>query len=463
MKHYKSTGILFLLVALVAGYAYFVEYKGKIQKEEQETQAKKIIPFSLEETTEFKIKTQTSEHVFKKVTDESGTKWFLEKPVQDIANYGAVQGFLAQFGAEGYEEVAAEGNVDLSIYGLNENPNTLTFTRKKDGQDEVVMIEVGTASAIGGKKYLRINGQDKVLIASFFWETQLQKNFSELREKNFIPPEFSIQTIAIQNKEKLHFEQKDAVWVLEELGAKDPDRSAIDDIYYQIKNLRASQIFKEGKNPSDVKNLGLLEPEITIDLSNGAKQITLQFSKNLLGQVYAISSERDVIFSLNPPAVKPFLKVAEDFRDKKKPLSFNVAEVEELDFRSSLTNFKLKKENNEWKSTETLNGMEVDNSKVVDILSKLSMMKVKKYFDQDVNYQKSGMTELKLKTSKGDKVLELEWSARPLDDVFVAKSNLSEKTFGLSMEDVSSLPFQAVIKEIKEPKVDEKAQEKVVQ
>lgn len=41
-----------------------------------------------------------------------------------------------------------------------------------------------------------------------------------------------------------------------------------------------------------------------------------------------------------------------------------------------------------------------------------------------------------------------------MDDVFVAKSNLSEKTFGLSMQDVGSLPFQAVV--VDPPKAEAK-------
>lgn len=464
MKQFKSTGVLFFLVALVVGYAYFFEYKGKTEKAAEEAQAKKIIPFSLEDISEFTIKTATSEHQFKKEKRETGAvQWMLEKPVKDIASYAAVQSFLSQFGQEAYEDIAAEGTgVDFSIYGLNENPGSFSFTRKHDGLDQTLTIEVGTASAIGGNKYLRLSKQDKVLIAGPFWEVQLQKNFSDLREKNFIDPNFEIEKIVIVNKESQTFEQKDGKWVLNELKTQDPDQVAIDNVYYQLKNLKASQILKEGKADQDLKNLGLQEPAIKITvLGKSDKKIDLSFSRNIANQVYAISGERNVIFSLNPPAVKPFEKLIEDYRDKKKPLSFNLADVEEVDFKSSLTSFKLKKQDSEWKSIEALSGMEVDNSKVVDILSKLSMMKVKKYFDREISYQKSGMSELILKTSKGDKLLELEWSPRPIEDVFVGKSNLSEKTFGLSMEDVGSLPFQAVIKET--PKVEEKDQGKTVQ
>ncbi len=448
MKQHKSKGIFVLLVAVVVGYAYFFEYRGKIEKEAQEQQAKKIIPFSLEEISEFTVTAANNESTFKKETEGKVVKWFMEKPQRDLASYGAVQGYLSQFGAEVYEEVAAEGqNIDYAIYGLTDKVNSVSFRKPT----EVVTIEVGGAVGLGGKKYIRINKQDRVLIAGYFWESQFQKATSELREKGFVPADFEISKIEIKNLrsngvEHLTFTQIDNKWTLSDLVTKDPDQTAVDDVYYQIKNMRAAQILKEGKSLQDMASLGLTEPETKVNLT-GPKDEKLEiiFSKNMTGQVYAAASNRDVIFSMNPPAVNVLRKSADDFRDKKKPLSFNLAEVQQIDYKSDLASFNLTKEANAWKSKEKIEGKEIDNAKVVDILSKLSTMKVKKYFDQEVSYQKSGMIELKLKTSKGDEVLDLKWSPKPLEDVFVAKSNLSEKTFGLSMQDVGSLPFQAVV------------------
>jgi hypothetical protein len=461
MKQFRSTGALFALVMLVVGYAYFFEYQGKIKKDAADAQAKKIISFSLEDTNEFSVKTFAEEYLFKKA--EGQKKWILEKPITDVGSFAAIQGFLSQFGQETYEDVVAEGpSTDYGIYGLDDKDPKARITEvtfKTPSQN--ILIQIGSATAIAGKKYLRINKENKVVLAGYFWESQFQKSLGELREKNFVPPDYSLDKIEIKNEDHMTFIQKDGKWVIEELGAKAPDHAAIDDIYYQVKNLRATQIFKEGKNPQDLTNLGLNEPEIQIKIygksASEDKPIEILFSKNMAGQVYAITSDRNVIFSLNAPAVGVFKKGLEDFRDKKKPLSFNLADVQEMDFRSSLTSFKLKKENQAWISTENTPGLEVDNAKVVDILSKLSAMRVKKYFDTEIPYQKSGMSELKLRTSKGDKVLELEWSGRPVEDVFVAKSNLEQKTFGISMQDISSLPFQAVLVEPKKADANQEA------
>lgn len=451
VKQFKSTGALLVLVMLVVGYAYFFEYKGKIQKAAQDTQSKKIIPFSLEDTIEFSVKNFAEEYLFKKL--EAQKTWVMEKPLFDVASFAAIQGFLSQFGQEIFDDIVAEGpGIDYSIYGLNDkDPKERISVVNFKTKDKSISIEIGSATAIAGKKYIRLNKEEKVRLAGYFWESQFQKSLSELREKSFIPSEISIEKIEIQYQDKMSFEQLDGKWTLKELLTKDPDQKTVDDIYYQIKNLRATQIFKEGKNPSDLANLSLTEPEIKIKVSGNVsgvpKSVDLIFSKNLAGQVYATSTDRNLIFSLNPPSVVAFRKTIEDFRDKKKPLSFSLAEVSEIEYKSSFVNFNLKKQNDTWISTENLKDMEVDSTKVVDLLNKVSLMKVDKYFDQEVTYQKSGMSELKLKSSNGQNILELEWSGRPVGDVFVAKSNLDTKTFGLSMQDISSLPFQSILKQ----------------
>lgn len=447
MKQFKSTGILVLVVAAVASYAYFGEYRSKIEKETQEAESKKIIPFSLEDITEFTVKSPAGEFVFVKYKAEKNVKWFIEKPVKDIADYGAIQGYLSQFGAEKFDDIAASGTgIDFEIFGLNDKSNSVTF---KKGAESLV-IHVGSATALAGKKYIRINSEEKILIADYFWESQFQKNLSEFREKALVPNDFKFSKFDIKNRtpsgiEQLAFVKQDGKWVLSNLLTQDPDQKILDDVYYQIQNIRAAQILKEGKSPSDLNNFGLSDPDVKVSLHGEDRDLDISFSRNITGQVYAITSERDVIFSLNPPAVTPLRRAVDDYRDKKKPLSFNLSDVNEINFKSDLSSFNLTKSENTWKSKEKIDGKVVDNEKVVDILSKLSMMRVKKYFDQGVDSQKSGMIELKLKSAQGSEVLDLKWSPKPVDDVFVATSNLSEKTFGLSMQDVGSLPFQAVV------------------
>lgn len=470
MKQLRSTGILVVLVAIVAGYAYFGEYQGKIHKEAVKLESKKIIPFSLEDTYKFSVKTPTQDFTFKK----EGSQWFMENPVRDNASFAAVQGYLSQFGQEVFEDVVAEGpDLNFSIYGLNNKDpsdkiNQVSFTVRGKTTDETISIEVGSVTALEGKSYIRLNGQNRVLLAGFFWGQQFQKDMRDLRERNFVPPDFKVTKIEVDNnignKEKMTFEQKDGKWILDELKTMDPDQVAIDDIYYQVKNLKSLQVFREEKKPQDLARMGLNDPELKIHVygqekdSKDAKVIDLVFSKDLMGQSYGTSSDRKGIFSLNPLILKPFTKEVSDFRDKKKPLGFDLADVSQVEYRSDLSSFKLKKENNEWVATEKIEGKHVDNAKVVDILSKLSMMKVKKYFDQEISYQKSGTTELKLKNSKDEELLDLKWSPKPVDDVFVGHSNLSEKTFGLSMQDISSLPLHAVIADIPTPTKVEKVE-----
>ncbi len=62
MKFLKTTGLLWLIVGLVGGYAYFYEYKGKNEQEAQELENKKLVKVELDSLTKIQIKSSRRYH-----------------------------------------------------------------------------------------------------------------------------------------------------------------------------------------------------------------------------------------------------------------------------------------------------------------------------------------------------------------------------------------------------------------
>jgi hypothetical protein len=106
----------------------------------------------------------------------------------------------------------------------------------------------------------------------------------------------------------------------------------------------------------------------------------------------------------------------------------------------------------EWSLVNAKPNQQVDGAKVSDLLNKLSNLKVKRFFDRDIDYQRSGTQSLILKDNQGHELLKLQWSPKPFKDVFVAKSQLSEKLFGLFTKDMDALPLHDIVKKKKEEK-----------
>jgi hypothetical protein len=460
-KKVNSTAVLFCIVLLVVVYAYFYEYKGKIAKQEQEDKGKIILTTPLEQITEFTVVNPDGKFVFHKI-DKT---WQMTEPVKDLASYGAVQGFLSQFGAEKYVEVVAEGaNLNESIYGFKadkdakDKPSELILKYP----DKTVTVEVGTAAALNGRRYIRLNNEPKVYLASYTWEFLLRKDMYDMREKTLIASDFEPTTINIKNSfGTLNFELgENKKWVLKNITTKDPEQTAIDDIRYQLMATRALKIDSDTQDPKILKETGLLNPSVEIWLTNkDKKELKISLAKNGENQVFATSTARTPIFEMPPNTLEIFNKEANDFRDKKRPLKFEMSQVNQIEFIGDFSNFQIQKQakkeitsKDEWTLANGKPTEQVDTTKATDLLNKLSNLKVKRFFESDVDYQRSGTQSLILRDNQGNELLKLQWSPKPFKDVFVAKSQLSDKLFGLSTKDMDALPIRDIIKDKKEEK-----------
>lgn len=460
MKILRSTGFLFLIVLLVVGYAYFFEYKGNQKKQEKEEKEKVIFTEAVEEIQEFTIKNPDGEFVFKKIDKD----WQMIKPVEDIASTSAVLGFLNQLAAEKYIEVVASGSdINEDIYGF----------LPKDGKDrptELVLkypqktesIEVGTVAALSGRRYLRINHNPKIYLVNYTWEFSLRKDMNELREKLLIPASFDAKSISLKNPMgTLDFLAGDNnKWVLKNITTNDPDQTAIDDLRYQLLATRALKIEKEQKNNDSIKKYGLNKPVLEIllqDRENNEMKILVTRDKDK--KIYAVTSQRNSIFELPANTIEIFSKEADDFRDRKRSLKFEPSQVNSIEYKSDFYDFNIQKkvslENKsepEWEGINLKSNQEVNVNKVQELLNKLVELKVGRFFERDIDYQRSGTQILVLKDNQGQELLKLSWSPKPYRDVFVTKSSLSENLFGLATKDIDALPLREIIQTKKEVK-----------
>jgi len=307
---------------------------------------------------------------------------------------------------------------------------------------------------MSGRRYLRINDEKKVILANYTWEFQLHKKMDDLREKTFLPPDADLKAIHIRNsKGMLDFENKDNHWALVNLKTHDQDNTLIDDLHNQVQNLRAAGIL-------DDKTKKITKPDIEMTLVSGDKKElkvlmaydTAPAKDGKNKRIFATVSNRDAVFEMAPQAIEIFNRSLDEFRDRRRPLNFELTKVNAIDFNSDLLNFRIKKDKTSWQLTDADTKKEVNLGKVNDLLNKLSSLKVKQFFDDGISYQKSGMETLVLKDDQGQALLQLEWSPKVVKNLFVAKTQLAEKPFGLDTKDIESLPLKDVITDKKDKK-----------
>ncbi len=432
MKFLKTTGILWVLVGLVVGYAYFYEYKGKNEKETQELESKKIIKVDFSALSKIQFKSSKGEISLEKVDGV----WKVSSPYQDYADIGTIQNLYNALAAEKTEETIAEGEgIDKSLYGLTEPQWIELYENTKK-----VRVEIGTVNALSGKKYLVLNNENKVVLGSFTWDSILNKDLNEFRKKDLVEyTESQVESIQFSNLKTgktLKIENKDGIWNLSEFKTNDLDRSVLESFVSSVFTLRAGQIDEASSSKKP------LIAKFVLKLKDGAKleEIRIFEAEGTLSRVEV--SGRPIAFKISSGMLAAFNKSLDDFRDRRQPLKFDRQKVDYIHYVSHSGQLSIKKQGDKWVS---LDNKTVDSAEVERLLNRLSQLKVKNFLGKDIPFQKSGVTQIKLKSGDLD-LLDLQWSPRVVKDVFVAKSSIFDEYVGLPVQDIESLPTQAILK-----------------
>jgi len=434
-----KTGLFVAIVAGVLSYAYFIEYKGSSEKQEQEERSKLIVGLEKESIQKMEFKNSRGIGLFEK----TGAQWMIKGELEDIADNQQIENILTQLLGEKFEEVVAEGdNVDSSIFGITDKSSSITFS----APSTQVTVQIGTETSVGNKKYLKLNNSNKVLLVSPTWEYLLERDFKDFISKDLLPRKEGIQKINIKSpKQILHFETQGGNWKLLDLKTDDKDQDAITQIHNNVRSLKAAKLFSQAE--SDIAKVGLDKPAFQIDIffEDGTKE-TISFTDfNKTREVIVKSSARKGLYLVNEHSGNFITKSLEDYRDRKRPFRLASQEFSRLSYKSSLSSFDLKNVNGEWLSIQELKGKEIDQVQMNDLLTRIQNLKINLFLDKDFESQKSGMNELKLFDEKGQEVLFLEWPSRPIGTNFIMRSSLEKYPFGVDMKDISALPFHRVV------------------
>lgn len=424
----KKTGLLWLVVALVVGYAYVYEYKGQKDKASQEQEAKKLFKADLKDIVSIQLKTNRGIILIEKKSDV----WTVVQPFEDVADIGAIQNLINTLTNESYEEVVAEGDFDTTIYGL-QDPFWIEVKTTNASQK----LSIGTVTGMSGKKYLQRDADKQVLLGSFTWDTVLNKESNEFRKKDlFGITEAEIQKIQFKNT-KLNILREGNLWKIEGFKTDDLDSSALDGFVTSLLTLRASQVDEAKASSKKVAH------DIEVQLSNNTTLNAKIFEAD--GNTSRIEvSGRSVAFKISSAVAQTFNKKMDDFRDRKKPFNFDRNQVTEIEFLADPDQFHVKKESGTW-GDATGNKRNVDSAEVERFLNKLSQLRVKSYLGKDIPFQESGSLRLKLKSQTQD-LLTLEWSPRAIQDMLVTKSSIFEEYVGVLSQDIKDLPVRSIYK-----------------
>lgn len=451
MSVFKSTGFFALVVILLLGYVYVFEYRGKIKEEEKKNEAAKVFSATPEDVIGFSIKNDKNEIALKK----EGNDWSIVSPISDLADKAITENTLKQILDEKSDSVVAEGeSLNLAYFGLDKPLAHITFNFKNNKD---TTVNIGSMSGIANKKYIQLNQEKKVMLVGADWSTYFNKTLKDFRNKDiFKVNKDQIKVITIRDGGKsLTFEKLNGFWQIKGEYAKETDQQEANNFIQDLVQMNASDFPSEDKSKfkttSDLKSLRIE----TVD----GKTIEAKLFKNEKDKKYYLTlNDKKNVFEIYQRYWDMLNKSQNDFRDKNLPFEFDQSKVSQIDYKSDLVKFELKKDGIDWKSSSD----PVDSEKVRELLGQLSNLKVQKFYGKDAGLFLHPKGTIVLKDQSGAALFNFQWGNEDnKNHVTVVKTNKNNELLGVMSENITKLPGQTILKKQANAKEEHSKETKV--
>jgi hypothetical protein len=449
----KSSIFYAFVLVLVLSVYYFDYYKGE-EKEKKKDEASILIPFPKDQI--IKIELNKGGEEVEVVRDDKS--WNLKKPIQDLADETTMDDWLNSLTSEKNTESIGEGEtVNWNNYGL-EKPKASITVYKNGG--EKIQIDLATRKNFEGSSFLRKDQGKLVMVASASWYSLMDKNILGLRDKRVLrKPTTDLQEVYFKRgKELLRLEVKEGLWVINGLTDFKFAQNAVRDLVNAIGEMRATEFATE-VTPNDKQKIemSLTAPQVIAELKfKDGKTWTAEFGVGKDNQWYAWPKDQDKVLKVEKIQIEKITKATVDsLRDREVPFVFKKDEVKKIIVQNAKApekSMELAKEGDKWKSS--LAG-EVDEKVIIDLVDKLSQMRVNDFLDG--KGKATGIEPPLQKITLADQEGKTIWSAaigesykkkvdKSESKFYFVKTSAYEDVVTVAENSVSALDFSKIIK-----------------
>lgn len=417
----KRQGLILWTAAaiVIGGYAVY-DYTQSEYLEKKKQESAGISAINKDQVSQFSIQTDKLTIEVKKQVDG----WRLLKPTDDNANQQGSKEFLNGIANERYLEIIKEGpGIDWSAYGLDKPAGTI---RLQSEDNSVESIAVGSIKNFEGNSYLRVNDQNKVILASSTWFAKLDKKVSDFRDQRLmrLPNSQVVRLIFEHEKEKFILTRKEGQWLNMDRLQIRIDQNKVREILGMLNNTEGLDFMHQGPIAGqDLKLWDLAKPalKLTAETEQGKSWIGL-FSSGK-DKIYRVATnEPAFVMKISPVDSQKFLLADFDsFRDRREAFQFNRDRVKKIIFSGAERSF----------DEEIL--------RKVEKLIVTSFVEAKDQLDQ----------EIKFLTDEGAEVFWLKWGkprkifvAGSETSVVPARSSAVDYAFYITEQEINALKLK---------------------
>ncbi len=448
----KKTALLGSLTAVFGFGIYYFEFVKKEQSQAQAEISQKVLKFNSENINFLQI--QIKEQII--VLQKSATGWQILEPIQDAADSTVINDFLKTVQDQKLQNIETQQPQQLKEYGLDVPDAIFTF---KSNQGESEKIRIGSQKNFEGQSFALLNDEPQVKMVQPFWQLQAKHNLTHYREKRLYRDDLSqLQRIKIKSlNDSFVLEKKDQAWITQASADLDLDQNLVRKIIKDFAETTIQEYIFEG-DPSEVekKLKGLLPSPVTLDFETANNHWTASLNLNAVDKaLYALTSRPTYLVSLDMSRWEKFANITLDsLRDRKSLMTFSLDGVHKFFAKIDGKEYQFSNTNQSWvlqsKQPDQFEFLPIEAEKVI---SDIHNLEISEFVNSEVSKQFQGNNMIILNSSSEQLVFQLNWG--PLvkiksngleKEVYLARTQLSKKIFGIDKQKIEDLKVDRIFK-----------------
>ena len=347
-KQYWNTLVaLALLGALWAGFRYYDKRKAREAEKTESKPAEKVLSVESDHIRSFTLTPRDGE-AFTLARD--GKTWVISEPRQLAADQTAVSSWLGSLTSATIDDVVDAHPSNLKDYGLD--PPASLIEVSTEAKPANFTLRLGDQTPTSSGVYAQLAGNPRVVSLPSYDKSSLEKTLFDLRDKRAVTLDIDqISRIEARSKDKRWTLEKnpDGVWDLALPPPVRADRSSVDSIVSQLRNLTMQAVVSEDKK--EPGKYGLDSPTLRVTMKAPQDTQILVLGKKDGERYDAMNSALDPIFTVDNYFLTQLQKDPADLRDKAL-FSFSTFDVKHLEIDTPKGHWAFEQQNNKWKETQ---------------------------------------------------------------------------------------------------------------
>ncbi|MFQ5581066.1 MAG: DUF4340 domain-containing protein [Mariprofundaceae bacterium] len=315
MNFSKKTLFWIIILILLAGSFYFFDEKKEAEKQLIEASLR-LLPFTVEDVTEFWINNRAENLQIRVVRGEDG--WKILQPLVTKGDKKAIEEYLKIIVTARKDAILFTQPEPEKLKELGLDDPKIEMGLKAGGEETVIVF--GEKGPTLNVSYAMFKGRPEVYRVHSDLRTESSKDVYALRDKTIIdfdPMKMRRLEIVHMGKDRVVIEQDNGKWNMLEPSRGRASMEKVLETLFAIKNGKIKAFIDE--NPSDLAAYGLFSPKLQLSIYQAKKEKPYQLiigDKDRKTRGYFATTElADKVFDIEEETVKTILLNMDKLQD----------------------------------------------------------------------------------------------------------------------------------------------------